>query len=1564
MLSSLSLFSLPTSLRVLPECQALLCSEHGSCYTWENLERHLSEGHGILRKAKKQIIESLRHQPIANQREEAIVPENGRPPIDGLPVYNGYQCGQCTFMTIGRKELQRHCSKSHKHTSMQAAQFQTVQLQTLWAENKHIRYFEVVSRQLNIYSPTAESITTHLPFNAPPPQAITNEQLKRRFKNAQTKVSERDQKLGEPQHISEVTPWLRATGFYLHVADIDLKTLPASYAVPKGEDDPQLSTILESVARILRKSMQALSDDRGTDSRRINRHNAKILNTFRPSETSQRPLSRLQNAKSLGKYILTWQNLVCYYFRVTTGEALRDDIFVATDEQNECLVAVLAEISAQQQAAESSPAGRGRQSRARHSLVPSDSEFEPSSDSNEDEEKEAKARQARLDKLVLAFCVALIQQPLPERTFDSAIISFAAVLAWDADQQAWMKISNYSSYLSCLIYDCQLFAVQHCLNAFDHGLIDDLTQCISSFCRKWILNDSQGPVAELLSFRLLAFAIGKTTVNQAQIRWHEDGETLVYNDLRYSLSDLRSEIRHSIESARRIMKEDLCFGLKEVPTFDLSKIQDNWDASKAGASFVTDTRNADLFEDLAGWIIDHLLKDPEKAALFFQMNSNGQWIVKSDAAKQYLCSVQAFLRPMSIGMLKGSGQPPRIEEFLGLRVSNTLFDKRGLFMHNGWMLFILTYHKSIGRTNASRWPVRVLLPEVAQLLAQYLVVVVPFLRFLSVEVRVPEEVSPYLWSHGKEVWSSNKMSQVLKSGSEAAIGVKISGRAWRQIAVGIALKKFAGTAYQTELDIHGDEDEEEGEDPHLDAGSMPNVFHYQAAHTPRTGNQVYGGTINFREGLTDAGLQEYLRASQMWHQLCRDPVQTSYRPAPLGTSSSSFSSRPGHRRMLSSAETPLPKRIALGQAPLRHHRRWPAEEGFRALQRLYGEKARFRSPAQEKLIQTILSGAGQVIGILSTGEGKSLSFLLPPQLPGAGTTVVIVPLVALKQDLIRRCQEQDVEHHVWSKASTSEEVGCPLILVSMEQAAAKPFKRLLLRLDMSNSLDRVVFDEGHLVMTASSYRPRFEFLKSLRELRCQFVFLTATMPPTMMATFQQKLLLVEPQVIRSQTIRKDLTYYVTRSTHPDLLAYSTDMVQKFLRGPWMVDEERARVIVYTSTRRAVDVLAEALDGLAYYSDSGTMKEKGEQLQRWVDGCQRVMVATSAFGPGVDYPCVRAVFHVGMPDNAIDFAQEVGRAGRDGEGGVSSVFLRPGEKMEGGQRSEELLPPEVQVMRRYLDEPRCRAAVLSGYLDQVRWYCEDLETCCDRCQTQGLYQGEQQEFPPGWKEGKMTGDERVKRSKGDIEEGGAEGEEEEDSERLSSSEVEDLEVGARKLRQHVRDQGRGLQRYIQGLERLQGRCVICWLDREGGWSDVRDMRGIGEVGVLHSLDECRNVQKYRFFDAKREARTAGRRGFEGKGERRQGWLVDFAACFRCGNPQAICPEQGRKGCQHRDMVFPASWAVFQWEWWRKRELSELAERVFRDEEEYMLWLGEGQIVYGIEASNAMMVTDWVIRNCVE
>jgi len=343
-----------------------------------------------------------------------------------------------------------------------------------------------------------------------------------------------------------------------------------------------------------------------------------------------------------------------------------------------------------------------------------------------------------------------------------------------------------------------------------------------------------------------------------------------------------------------------------------------------------------------------------------------------------------------------------------------------------------------------------------------------------------------------------------------------------------------------------------------------------------------------------------------------------------------------------------------------------------------------------------------------------------------------------------------------------------------------------------------------------------------------------------------------------------------------------------------------------------NVLAQELGCARYYSDAGTIEEKAAVLARWIEGETRVLVATSALA-GVDYPHVRVAFHVGEPSGgAIDYAQDVGRVGRDGQGGLCVVFLpprwRPGYKEEGG----EILPENTKAMQRLLDDPRCRMLPLGKFLDRQAQGCRSEVTACDRCKVLGVLQG------------------------------GEPGESEEEEEYRG----EEGELGNKLVREYNRQSAAELARFVQGLELLRGSCVIC-----------RFADKVSRQEAEHTLDECKSVNKWRSIQAKRRAQEQGRKI-------REGWLARYGACYKCDNMQVVCQGQGQGECRYKDIALPLSWLVLCRPEWEERVLRGLEGglQAVREEGKYMLWLGEGATVFGEQASNLVVVADrvmWII-----
>jgi hypothetical protein len=135
------------------------------------------------------------------------------------------------------------------------------------------------------------------------------------------------------EHILELTKWLRETGYYNYIKGIKVAELLASYRLPDPEDEPLLTTICDSIARVLRKSMEVVDFDK-SEVRRLSRLNSRLLNTIIPDTISNTPFRQLQSEQSKQKYIQTMQKLFCYYSRVTGGTNLQTKkMFVPTQNQ-------------------------------------------------------------------------------------------------------------------------------------------------------------------------------------------------------------------------------------------------------------------------------------------------------------------------------------------------------------------------------------------------------------------------------------------------------------------------------------------------------------------------------------------------------------------------------------------------------------------------------------------------------------------------------------------------------------------------------------------------------------------------------------------------------------------------------------------------------------------------------------------------------------------------------------------------------------------------------------------------------------------------------------------------------------------------------------------------------------------------------------------------------------------------------------------------------------------------------------------------------------------------------
>jgi len=391
--------------------------------------------------------------------------------------------------------------------------------------------------------------------------------------------------------------------------------------------------------------------------------------------------------------------------------------------------------------------------------------------------------------------------------------------------------------------------------------------------------------------------------------------------------------------------------------------------------------------------------------------------------------------------------------------------------------------------------------------------------------------------------------------------------------------------------------------------------------------------------------------------------------------------------------------------------------------------AAFR-PGQAMAIEAVLAGRDAAV-LLPTGAGKSSCYQVPAVVAarrGAGTTIVVSPLIALMNDQVDGLRARGIAaaaiHSQQADEERREAIGAllrgelALVYVSPERAVADGFQRLLGRARIA----LVAIDEAHCVSQwGHDFRPEYLRLHELRGvIDAPVIALTATATPRVMAEIAGGLALRDPVTVRGDFRRDNLAFEVQhhRGDEPRLAATIAALEAAGLRGR----AGAGRGIVYCSTRKKTETVARALKaagfavGHYHAGRTGLVRERTQAA--FALGRSRVLVATSAFGMGVDYPDVRVIVHFQAPGSLEAYYQEAGRAGRDGESGRCVMLFGAADLMTqrrlhdgGGDHRHEAALVELE---RYANAATCRQTLLcahfTGHADHAA--CGRCDVCVD------------------------------------------------------------------------------------------------------------------------------------------------------------------------------------------------------------------------------------------------------------
>lgn len=1378
----------------LPRHGIIVCSECKYAVLPSHINSHFSNKrkHKTDKKARDSLIQRVAaidglipNDEVLKSREFEFpeptalpIPALGKPKTNGLKCTLPYRNKKCGYICCSLQQMQEHCFEVHDWKSTNKGgrpknDTPAKESEQPWETGIHCqRFFKQGARsgyfQVRCIAETIQQAQI----------ASRDDQLEAKKQILTTRMNdakeEERRKITESEESMEPSPWLKRMYWAGHTAGLDKRELRALGAQPGG-DEKDLQVLCKAFDWLIQDS-QYHADREVVGLEALFEANKKEVNT-----ATQMPFDSWMDITTIERYTEVCKAILRIIFRAAEEgrpEKRPPYQLTATQEMNIqhvriSIVQLLEWKGAHEPQEEVS-----------------------SIDTDEEESSEEIEMMGKIQREILRLWISLLNHPLQDNEYKSALISAMAVLGIREDD-GWFDAEDYTPKFSAVIKLSRLMVIQDAWEqrrekvhiyqdrGWNEAEINDtvpshyqlVQKSVSIFMTMAHGGRNPTPMQWLYRSRSYGFKIRYTTAAAGKVQWI--GDDFLYSGMRFSIHKFRGMVHGLVAEAREIlfrkllmveMNEDGEVDARKVPPINWDQLVDNLAETRVGWSFLDDERNQ-FAVDGKWWLYDRIFKEQTLREKW--LDENGQII--AETADKFEEDVEEFLERIWALKMELS-QPARARELLTLRKTNTPNGGvRNIGIDEGMVSYTVEYHKGY-RSSGNIKRIHRFLPREAGTLWVYFMWLVDHFRGLVKFERTGKiESSAFVWGDGQKKeyrqwtgpkkkqnnhdrasrqvaippagqggssmrpgeegghnreresvggprgerssapprrnkWTSERGRKILKEAAFRYMGVKgynISVN--RHFIVAASRRYCKSESFKEEKDTFED-DEVQNEDEDED-----DPWDLQCGHTSHVGAMIYARELQEASDSMVNRREKFRRVSHAWH--CWLGFPSAEQGVAMG-------GRAKRKRQIYEEE--------MQDAQITRWKRLRGVDIQVELEKMFGGQARFRG-LQEPVLQAIMKHYSPIVVIMATSMGKSLMYELPAKCIKHGTTVVVTPLVSLQNHMVEKCQKMGISCVKWN-ARESHAVS-QIVMVTPESAVSKTFGTFLDRLQGMCQLDRIVFDEAHSVLDSTAdFRPKMRWVGNLMSRGVQMVYLTATLPPHEEDEWMEimKIRKEEAQIFRDTTTRPKIAYSVLEFPVDEEGQGEIEAACQLVQRKMEEYPAPAKIIIYSSSITTTKELGAALDCHMYYRDVGDIHAKEEIRRAWESADGRVVVATSAFGLGIDRPDVRVVIHVGPIFQMRNYVQESGRAGRDRQRSEAIIMVPEGRQESLQKRFEHARVStricdqgtkegkrriEMERMERFISGSKCRRIHLDqqmdGRMDRIR--CEAGEERCDVCQ---------------------------------------------------------------------------------------------------------------------------------------------------------------------------------------------------------------------------------------------------------